>query len=104
MGHNPVDAWQPRYTLTPAQRRCSLRQIEADALPCLKGDDLVLITQRGKASGIFVPLEAPDRLPDDLRRSLMSVVGRYLAASLEATGVSEANLLEDFADFRRSRR
>jgi hypothetical protein len=39
--------------------------------------------------------------PDDLRRDLISAVGRYLAEALEAKGVREEEILEDFDFFRR---
>jgi hypothetical protein len=41
------------------------------------------------------------QIPDDLRRDLISAVGRYLAEALEATGVREDEILEDFDAFRR---
>jgi hypothetical protein len=64
----------------------------------------VLVTWQGKVSGLYVPLEYPERVPDDLRRDLLGAVGRYVAGALEDKGVSEEEILEDFSDFRRRRR
>ncbi|HEX6902833.1 MAG TPA: hypothetical protein VF789_24170 [Thermoanaerobaculia bacterium] len=81
-----------------------MRKLEADAFPRLEGDGPVLITHGGKVSGLYVPLGDPDQITDDLRRNLVSVVGRYIAEVLEAKGVAEEEVLEDFDDFRRHRR
>jgi cell filamentation protein, protein adenylyltransferase len=43
-------------------------------------------------------------VPDDLRRDLLSAIGRYVADALEEKGVSEEEILEDFAVFRQRRR
>jgi hypothetical protein len=40
-------------------------------------------------------------IPDDLRRDLISAIGRHLAGTLEAKGVQEEEILEDFDAFRR---
>lgn len=54
------------------------------------------------------PLEGDEpvleQLPDDLRRELISVVGRYLAGVLEPEGASEEEILADFDAFRRRHR
>jgi hypothetical protein len=81
-----------------------MRRLEAGASDLMEGDEPVLVTREGKISGLYVPLEDPSQLPDDFRRDLMSAVGRYIAGVLEAKGVSEEEILEDFNDFRRRRR
>jgi hypothetical protein len=79
-----------------------MRKLEAPSLPT--GDEPVLITQGGKISGLYLPLKNPDQISDDLRRDLVSAVGRYVAGALEAKGVREEEILEDFDAFRRRRR
>ena len=64
----------------------------------------VLVTRQGKVSGLYVPLENPEQVPDDLRRDLLVAVGRYVAGVLEDKGVSEEEILDDFSNFRRRRR
>lgn len=81
-----------------------LREVETGAPGLLEGGEPVLVTRQGKVSGLYVPLEDPGQLPDDLRRELISAVGRYLSGVLEANGVSEEEILEDFGAFRRRRR
>jgi hypothetical protein len=55
-------------------------------------------------SGVYVPLDEPDRLPDDLRRELAVVLGRHLTKILERKGVTERDIVEDFHAYRRRRR
>ena len=76
-----------------------MRKLEAPSL--LTGDEPVLITHGGKISGLVLPLKNPDRISDDLRRDLISAVGRYVAGALEARRVREEEILEDFDAFRR---
>lgn len=64
----------------------------------------VLITKHGRVSGVYVPLDEPDRLPDDLRRELAEVLGKHLARALERKGGSERRIKEDFHAYRRRRR
>lgn len=81
-----------------------MRKLEAETPTLLEGDEPVLVTRQGRISGLYVPLDDPDQLPDDLRRDLISAVGRYISGALEAKGVSEEEILEDFDAFRRRRR
>lgn len=81
-----------------------MRKLEAANPALLEEDEPVLVTRQGRISGLYVPLDDPDRIQDDLRRDLVSTVGRYIAGALEAKGVSEEEVLEDFDAFRRRRR
>ncbi|MFY9825694.1 MAG: prevent-host-death protein [Thermoanaerobaculia bacterium] len=69
-----------------------------------EGGEPVLVTRQGKVSGLYVPLENPEQVPDDLRRDLLAAVGRYVGGVLEDQGVSEKEILADFSNFRRRRR
>ena len=81
-----------------------MKKLEAGASSLMEGDEPVLVTREGKILGLYVPLEDPSQLPDDLRSDLMSAVGRYLAGVLEEKSVSEEEILKDFDAFRRRRR
>jgi hypothetical protein len=81
-----------------------IRKLEAATSTLLEENEPVLVTRQGKISGLYVPLEDPDQIPAQLRRDLVSAVGRYLAGALEAKDVSEEEILEDFRAFRRRRR
>jgi len=94
-----------RLTLAEAEqvlagRKVPLHGRERD----VEEDQPVLVTREGKISGLYLPLENPDQIPGDLRGDLISAVGRHIAGALEAKGVREEEILENFDDFRRRRR
>jgi len=81
-----------------------IRELRAKTAVLLGTGEPLLVTKHGKVSGVYVPLDEPDRLPDDLRRELTGVVGKHLAKALERKGVTERAVKEDFRAYRRRRR
>jgi len=81
-----------------------MRELRAKSAALFGSGEPVLVTRHGRVFGVYVPLEEPDRLPDDLRRELAGVVGRHLAKVLERKGVAERDIIEDFDAYRRRRR
>ena len=81
-----------------------IRELRMRTAKLLGGGEPVLVTKHGKVSGVYVPLDEPDRLPDDLRRELTGVVGKHLAKALQRKGVAERAVKEDFRAYRRRRR
>jgi len=81
-----------------------IRELRAKSAALFGGGEPVLVTRHGKVSGVYVPLDEPDRLPDDLRRELVTVLGRHLAKVLKRKGVTEREIAEDFRAYRRRRR
>jgi len=81
-----------------------MRELRAKSATLFGSGEPVLVTRHGRVSGVYVPLDEPDRLPDDLRRELAGVVGRHLAKVLERKGVAERDITEDFDAHRRRRR
>ncbi|MDP2606081.1 MAG: prevent-host-death protein [Deltaproteobacteria bacterium] len=81
-----------------------IRELRARTAVLLGSGEPVLVTKHGKVSGVYVPLDEPDRLPDDLRRELTGVVGKHLTKALERKGVAERDVKEDFRAYRRRRR
>jgi len=81
-----------------------IRELRAKTAVLLGTGEPLLVTKHGKVSGVYVPLDEPDRLPDDLRRELTGVVGKHLAKALQRKGVTERDVKEDFRAYRRRRR
>lgn len=81
-----------------------VRELRADLKRLLGAAEPVIVTRHGRVSGLFLPLDEPDRIPDDLRRDVVRVLGAYLRARLRAAGVREADVLADFHVHRRGRR
>ena len=81
-----------------------IRELRAKSAALFGSGEPVLVTRHGKVSGVYVPLDEPDRLPDDLRRELVAVLGRHLTKVLERKGVTEREIAEDFHAYRQRRR
>ena len=81
-----------------------IRELRARSAALLGGDEPILVTKHGKVSGVYLPLEEPDKIPDDLRRDLVSVLGRHLGELLTRKGITERRISRDFNAHRRSRR
>lgn len=79
---------------------------DGHAKPALVFDsgEPVLVTKRGKVSGVYVPLDKIHRLPDDIRRNLAGAVGKHIAKSLKRKGVTSLQVKEDFRAYRKRRR
>jgi len=85
-------------------RIAGIRELRARSADLLGGEEPVLVTKHGRVSGVYLPLEEPDRLPADLRRELAAVLGRHLSRLLAAQGVTEEEVTKDFRAHRRRRR
>lgn len=81
-----------------------IREVRTKPAILFRGREPLLVTRHGKVSGVYVPLHEADRLPNDLRRELSSVLGRYLAKELARKKVTARKIKEDFRAHRRRRR
>jgi len=85
-------------------RVAGVRELRGNLAGLLDGGEPVLVTRHGKMAGLYLPLDDPDHVPTDLRQELAGVLGRHLSNLLEARGVSEDEIQEDFDAHRRRRR
>jgi len=81
-----------------------IRELRAKTAVLFGSREPLLVTRHGKVSGVYVPLDEGDRLPDDLRRNLTAVLGKYLARALAREGITARDIKEDFNAYRRRRR
>jgi hypothetical protein len=81
-----------------------VQELRAGSAALLGGEEPVIVTRRGKVSGLYVPLGHSDQLPPDVPHELARVLGRHLGAMLDRQGVTEAEVQEDFDAHRRRRR
>ncbi len=81
-----------------------IREIREKSAVYLSGREPFLVTKHGKISGVFIPLDAPDDLPDDWRREIGTAIRRILSHWFEAREISEDALAEGFRAYRRRRR
>lgn len=81
-----------------------MRELRARSAELLGGIEPIVVTNHGRVSGLYLPLDEPDHLPTDLRKELSAVLGRHLSELLKAQGVGEKQVLEDFRAHRQRRR
>jgi hypothetical protein len=83
-------------------RVVTVRDFRDRASEMFRSDDIILVTREGRPAGFFLPWQAPD-LPADVRREVFLRLTEQIAAQREARGVSEEEVLSDFAAERRRR-
>jgi hypothetical protein len=81
-----------------------ISEIRSKMAELLGGNEAVLVTRRGKISGLYLPLRDTDRIPRELRRELGEVLSAHLSRQLAAGGQTEEEIQQDFDSFRRGRR
>jgi len=85
-------------------RIAGIRELRAKTAALLGGKEPVIVTHHGKISGLYLPLEDPDRIPTDLRLELARVLGKHLSKVAKDKGVTEGEVQKDFDAYRRGRR
>jgi hypothetical protein len=68
-----------------------------------RSDDVILVTRDGRPAGFYIPWDQPD-LPIELKRQVFTELTDRIGAQLEAAGVTEEEVLADFAAWRAARR
>jgi len=77
-------------------RVVTIRDFRDRASEMFRSDDVILVTRDGRPAGFFLPWDVPE-LPGDVRREVFFRLTEQIAAQREAQGVSEEDVLEDFA-------
>ncbi len=83
-------------------RVVTVRDFRDRASEMFRSEDVILVTREGRPAGFFLPWQAPD-LPADVRREVFLRLTEQIAAQREGRGVSEEEVLSDFAAERRRR-
>ncbi len=78
----------------------SVRDFRDKASEMFRSDDVILVTRDGAPAGFFLPWETPE-LPVEVRREVFQRLSEQIGAKLEADGVTEQEVLDDFAADRR---
>ena len=81
-----------------------IREVRSKFARYVGDSEPFLVTRHGKVSGVYIPLESPDQLPDDWRREIGQSLSFHFAKLLESRGITDRNIREDFRAFRRHRR
>jgi hypothetical protein len=83
-------------------RIVNVRDFRDRASEMFRSEDIILVTREGRPAGFFLPWE-PSTLPDNVRREVFLRLTEQIAEQRVARGVSEEEVLSDFAASRRSR-
>lgn len=80
----------------------TVREFRDRATEMLRSEDVILITRDGLPAGFFLPWDARE-LPSDAERQLFLHLSEQIGSQLKAQGVSEEEVVGDFAARRRRR-
>jgi len=80
----------------------TLRDFRDHATEMFRSQDVILVTRDGAPAGFFLPWDTPE-LPVEVRREVFLRLSEQVGAQLDAKGVSESEVLGDFAASRRRR-
>ena len=81
----------------------TVREFRDHASGLLRSKDPILVTRRGRLTGVFFPRPEPT-LPIELKRELFSVLSDDVRRQIEKRGLSEEEIVADFESWRKSKR
>jgi hypothetical protein len=82
-------------------RVVTVRDFRDHATEMFRSEDVILVTREGTPAGFFLPWNTPE-LPVEVRHDVFLRLSEQVGAQLGAQGVSESEVLDDFAASRRS--
>jgi hypothetical protein len=77
----------------------TVRDFRDHATEMFRSDDVILVTREGTPAGFFLPWDTPE-LPVEVRREVFLRLSEQIGAELKAKGISEPEVLGDFAASR----
>ncbi len=80
----------------------TVRDFRDHATEMFRSEDVILVTRDGAPAGVFLPWDTPE-LPVEVRREVFLRLSEQIGAQLEHKGVSESEVLGDFAASRSRR-
>jgi hypothetical protein len=78
----------------------TVRDFRDHATEMFRSDDVILVTREGTPAGFFLPWDTPE-LPVEVRREVFLRLSEQVGEQLADKGISEAEVLDDFAASRR---
>jgi len=82
----------------------SIREFRGFLSGFSKERDMVLVTNHGKTVGCFIPLGHQTDVPIEFKKEFITALGSKIAKDLTKKRISEKDVLNDFAAFKKSRR
>ena len=81
----------------------TVREFRENAAGVLRSKDPVLVTSRGRLTGVFFP-HPEATMPIELKREMFAVLSAEIARQVQQRGLSKENMLADFTTWRKTRR
>lgn len=78
----------------------TVRDFRDHATEMFRSDDVILVTREGTPAGFFLPWDTSE-LPVEVRREVFLRLSEQVGERLADKGISEAEVLDDFAASRR---
>ena len=82
----------------------SIRQFRSGISGYTRKGEMVIVTKSGRMVGCFLPLTGTEEIPVELKREFVGTLGSTIAARLGAKRIQEKEILNDFREFKKSRR
>ncbi len=82
----------------------SIRQFRSALSGYTRKGEMVIVTKSGRMVGCFLPLADTEDIPVELKREFVATLGSYLAARLSGRKIQEKEILDDFREFKKTRR
>ena len=82
----------------------SIREFRSGISGFTRKGEMVIVTKSGKMVGCFLPLAGREDIPIELKREFVATLGSYMATRLSAKKVQEKEILDDFREFKKTRR
>lgn len=80
-----------------------IREFKTHATELMRQNETILVFRRGQPAGVFIPW-SDIALDDELRTAALQAFAAKIRKEREVLGVTEEEVLDDFADFRKNRR
>ena len=82
----------------------SIREFRSGISGFTRKGEMVIVTKSGKMVGCFLPLAGTEDIPIELKREFVMTLGGYIATRLSAKKIQEKEILDDFREFKKTRR
>ena len=80
----------------------SIRSFRSGISSYTRKGDMVIITKSGKMVGCFLPLQATQEIPIELKRDFVATLGGRFAGELSKKKIQEKEILNDFREFKKT--
>lgn len=82
----------------------SIREFRSGISGYTEKGEMVIVTKSGRMVGCFLPLTDTEEIPIELKREFVGTLGSRLAHQLSEKKIQEKEILDDFREFKKTRR